>query len=83
MAVFASVRMGTLQKIITCSRLIKTGFNNVLLHLFQAKQYCSVLLTTMSNVGSATQFNLVFINLEQVNNLLPCRAFSGSKGRAS
>ena len=71
MAVFASVRMGTLQKIITCSRLIKTGFNNVLLHLFQAKQYCSVLLTTMSNVGSATQFNLVFINLEQV--IIFCR----------
>jgi hypothetical protein len=53
--------------------LMKTGLNNalftvvnnieqyctILLHLIQAQQYCSILLTSMNNVGSKTLFNPV------------------------
>ena len=47
---------------------------SALLHPIQAQQYCSVLLTTMNNVGSKTLFNPVFINPEQVDHFLPCTA---------
>ena len=48
---------------------------SALLHQIQAQQYCSILLTTVNNVGSTTFFSLVFINPEQVDNFLPCRKY--------
>ncbi len=45
---------------------------SALLHPIQAQQYCSILLTTMNNVGSTTLSNPVFIKPEQVDNFLPC-----------
>ena len=74
----------------TCSGLMKTALNNVLLPtLFKAvnnivqhcytclqansgSSTCSVLLTTLKNVGSTTLFNPVFTRPEQVVRFLLC-----------
>ena len=75
----------------TCSGLMKTALNNVLLptlfkvvnnivqHSYTWLQVnsgpstCSVLLTTLNNVGSTTLFNAVFMRPEQVVRFLLCR----------
>jgi hypothetical protein len=65
--------------------LMKTGLNNallptlftascqqywtILLHPIQAQQYCSILLTSVNNVGSKTLFNSVE---QQARRFLPC-----------
>ena len=74
----------------TCSGLMKTALNNVLLptlfkvvnnivqHCYtwlqasSGSSTCSVLLTTLNNVGSTTLFNAVFIRPEQVVRFLLC-----------
>ena len=74
----------------TCSGLMKTALNNVLLptlfkvvnnivqHCYtwlqanSGSSTCSVLLTTLNNVGSKTLFNAVFIRPEQVVRFLLC-----------
>ena len=43
--------------------------NNIVQHCFpliQARQYCSILFTTMNNVGSKTLLNPTFINREVI-----------------
>ena len=40
-----------------------------LLHAIQPQQYCSMLLTTVNNVGSTTLFNPVEL---QAHDFLPC-----------
>ena len=40
-----------------------------LLHAIQSQQYCSMLLTTVNNVGSTTLFNPVEL---QAHDFLPC-----------
>jgi hypothetical protein len=56
--------------------LMKTGLNNVLLptlfiavNNIQAQQYCSILLTSVNNVGSKTLFSTVE---QQARHFLPC-----------
>ena len=74
----------------TCSDLMKTALNNVLLptlfkvvnnivqHCYTGLQAnsgsstCSVLLTTLNNVGSKTLFNAAFIRPEQVVHFWLC-----------
>ena len=41
-----------------------------LLHAIQPQQYCSMLLTTINNVGSTTLFNPVEL---QAHDFLPCK----------
>jgi hypothetical protein len=41
----------------------------MLLHPIQAQQYCSILLTTVKNVGSKTLFNPVE---QRARRFLPC-----------
>ena len=78
----------------TCSGLMKTALNNLLLptlfkvvnnivqHCYTRLQAnsgsstCSVLLTTLNNVGSTTLFKPVFIRREQVVRFLLCRWMS-------
>ena len=81
----------------TCSGLMKTALNNVVLPtLFKAvnnivqhcytclqgnsgSSTCSVLLTTLNNVGSTTLFSPVFIRPEQVVRFLLCKLKFGVK----
>jgi hypothetical protein len=44
----------------------------ILLHPIQAQEYCSILLTSVNNVGSKTLFNPVE---QQARRFLPCRLF--------
>ena len=44
----------------------------ILLHPIQAQQYCSILLTSLNNVGSKTLFKPVFNNIVTGWRFLPC-----------
>ena len=64
------------KRIITCCAAnIALSFQqycSALLHLIQAWQYCSILFTTMDNVGSKTLLNLFLPNLISTSyNSLP------------
>ena len=48
--------------------------NSIQVIYFQINATCSVLLTTLNNVGSKTLFNAVFIRPEQVVRFLLCRS---------
>ena len=81
----------------TCSSLMKTALNNVVLptllkvvnntvqHCCTCLQAssgsttCSVLLTTLNNVGSKTLLNAVFIRPEQVVRFLLCSRAEGQR----
>jgi hypothetical protein len=52
-----------------CSQL-STILNNIMLHPIQAQQYCSILLTSVNNMGSKTLFNPVELRDQ---SFFPCR----------
>ena len=53
-------------------------WSTTLLHAIQPQQYCSMLLTAISNVGSTTLFNPVQL---QAHDFLPCTFRKVSQAR--
>ena len=53
-------------------------WSTTLLHAIQPQQYCSMLLTAISNVGSTTLFNPVEL---QAHDFLPCTFRKVSQAR--